>query len=284
MRRLHIGRKVTFIFGLGLAIVYAMPFLLVILNSLKGKYAILEDPIAFPEKFEFKNFTKALDRMHYWTTLTNSAIITTASLICLIVVSSMLAYYLARKHTTFSKTVFMILVASMIVPFQALMIPFTTFFGGKGTMGFLHFLKELSQVGLVVFYIGFGVAMTTFLYHGFISNIPYELDEAAKLDGASDLGVFWKVIFPMLTPVTATVAIINALWIWNDFLLPWRVLGTNSEEVWTLPLSTYTFYGMYSAEYGLAMAGLLLSVTPIVIFYFILQRQIISGISSGAVK
>ena len=151
-------------------------------------------------------------------------------------------------------------------------------------MGFLHFLKELSQVGLVVFYIGFGVAMTTFLYHGFISNIPYELDEAAKLDGASDLGVFWKVIFPMLTPVTATVAIINALWIWNDFLLPWRVLGTNSEDVWTLPLSTYTFYGMYSAEYGLAMAGLLLSVTPIVIFYFILQRQIISGISSGAVK
>jgi raffinose/stachyose/melibiose transport system permease protein len=119
------------------------------------------------------------------------------------------------------------------------------------------------------------------LYHGFISTIPTEIDEAASIDGASDMVAFWKIIFPMMRPITATVAIINALWIWNDFLLPRLVL---TEESQTLPLSTYLFYGQYSIEYGQAMAGLVLAVLPIVIFYLILQKQFISGISQGAVK
>jgi raffinose/stachyose/melibiose transport system permease protein len=139
----------------------------------------------------------------------------------------------------------------------------------------------LSMYGLVYFYVGFGVSMSTFLYHGFISNIPYELDEAAMLDGASEFTVFRRIIFPMLGPVTATVAILQALWIWNDYLLPSMVLF---REARTLPLSTYIFYGMYSSNYGQAMAGLLLSVIPIIAFYFIMQKQIISGISAGAVK
>ena len=108
-----------------------------------------------------------------------------------------------------------------------------------------------------------------------------DLDEAAAMDGASDLTIFWKIMFPMLRPVTATVAIVNALWIWNDFLLPRLVL---TQETQTLPLSTYLFYGQYSTEYGQAMAGLMLAVLPIIIFYLILQKQFISGISQGAVK
>lgn len=281
MRQLHIGRKVAFVFGLLLALAYAMPFFLVILNSLKTKYDILEDPLSIPVKFEWKNFQMAARKMDYFQALGNSLLITVISVLALIVISSMLAYYLARKNTKPSKAIFMILVASMIVPFQSLMIPFIGFFGAKGPVSALGML---STYGLVIFYMGFGVAMTTFLYHGFISNIPYELDEAAKLDGASDMTVFWRVIFPMLTPVTATVAIINALWIWNDFLLPWIVVGSKGADYHTLPLSTYIFYGMYSANYGQAMAGLLLSILPIIIFYFIMQRQIISGVSAGAVK
>jgi raffinose/stachyose/melibiose transport system permease protein len=281
MRNLHIGRKFIFLFGLLAALTYAMPFFLVILNSLKTKYDILEDPLSIPVKFEWKNFQMAARKMDYFQALGNSLLITVVSVLALIVISSMLAYYLARKHTKFSKTIFMILVASMIVPFQSLMIPFIGFFGAKGPVSALGML---STYGLVVFYMGFGVAMTTFLYHGFISNIPFELDEAAKLDGASDMTVFWRIIFPMLTPVTATVAIINSLWIWNDFLLPWIVVGSKGVDYHTLPLSTYIFYGMYSANYGQAMAGLLLSILPIIIFYFIMQRQIISGVSSGAVK
>jgi raffinose/stachyose/melibiose transport system permease protein len=206
--------------------------------------------------------------MEYFQSLTNSIVVTITSVAAIIVTSSMLAYYLARTKNKFSSATFLILVASMIVPFQALMIPFVGLFGDFGMLN--------SRTALVFFYVGFGVALSTFLYHGFISNIPYELDEAAAMDGASDF-----IIFPMLSPVTATVAIVNGLWIWNDFLLPSLVL---TQDLRTLPLRTYVFYGTYTSDYGLAMAGLVLSVAPIVLFYFVMQKQIISGVSAGAVK
>jgi raffinose/stachyose/melibiose transport system permease protein len=161
----------------------------------------------------------------------------------------------------------------MIVPFQALMLPFVGLFG--------PLVAVAAQPALVFFYVGFGVAMSTFLYHGFIKNIPTELDEAAAIDGASTFSTFRRIIFPMLSPVTATVAIINALWIWNDFLLPRLVLV---EDQRTLPLRTYVFYGTYTSDYGLAMAGLVISMLPIIGFYFLMQKQIISGVSAGAVK
>ena len=278
MKRAKIWRKFAFLLGTFLSVVYAFPFFLVIVNAFKPKKEILKNTLALPQVWDFENFQKAAQKMNYFQALVNSAVITIFSVIAIILTSSMLAYYLARKKTKFSNSIFLILVASMIVPFQSLMIPFIALYGNKGP---LAALDMLSRHGLVFFYVGFGVAMSTFLYHGFISNIPYELDEAAMLDGATDMKLFRKVIFPMLTPVTATVAIINSLWIWNDFLLPSLVLYRDSR---TLPLSTYMFYGMYSSNYGQAMAGLLLSIIPIIIFYFAMQRQIISGISSGAVK
>lgn len=164
----------------------------------------------------------------------------------------------------------------MVVPFQALMIPFSGLFGKNGLD------IPQNKFSMAFFYVGFGVALSTFLYHGFIFNIPYSLDEAAAIDGASAFGTFRKVIFPLLGPVTATVAIINALWIWNDFLLPSIVLSENDQK--TLPLRTYVFFGKYTSDYGLAMAGLLLSIVPIVVFYFVMQKRIIAGISAGAVK
>ncbi len=278
MKKSRIWKKVAFIFGIFLSAVYAFPFFLVIVNSFKPKKEILQNPLALPQSFEFENFQMAAKKMDYFQALINSLIITTTSVVAIIITSSMLAYYLARKKSKFSSVTFLVLVASMIVPFQSLMIPFIALFGRNGP---LSALEMLSRHGLVFFYVGFGVAMSTFLYHGFISNIPYELDEAAMLDGATDMKLFRKVIFPMLTPVTATVAIINSLWIWNDFLLPSLVLFRSER---TLPLSTYLFYGMYSSNYGQAMAGLLLSIIPIIVFYFVMQRQIISGISAGAVK
>ena len=172
-----------------------------------------------------------------------------------------------------AKTTFLILVASMIVPFQALMIPFISIFA--------QFVALNNRAALIFFYQGFGIALSVFLYHGFISKIPMDLDEAAAMDGASDMTIFWRIVFPMLRPITATVAIINALWIWNDFLLPRLVL---TRETQTLPLSTYLFYGQYATEYGQAMAGLLLAVLPIIVFYLMLQKHFISGISQGAVK
>ena len=250
-----------------------MPFVLVFINAFKPKFDILANPLAWPKAATWDNFQQAMEKMNFFRSLTNSIIITVLSVSALILFSSMLAYYLARTKTKFTKVTFLILVASMIVPFQALMIPFMSIFA--------QFVSLNNRAALIFFYIGFGVALSTFLYHGFISKIPTELDEAAAVDGANDFTIFWKIIFPMLRPVTATVAIVNSLWIWNDFLLPRLVL---TQETQTLPLSTYLFYGQYSTEYGQAMAGLLLAVVPIIAFFLFLQRQFISGISSGAVK
>ena len=272
-KRASLARTIIFGLGLVLSVAYVIPFFLVFVNAFKPIPEILENPLALPVSFTWDNFTQALEKMNFFMSLTNSVIITVLSVGSLIIISSMLAYYLQRTKNKFTKTTFLLLVASMIVPFQALMIPFMSIFA--------PFVSLNNQAALIFFYQGFGVALSTFLYHGFISNIPMELDEAAALDGANDFTIFWKIIFPMLKPVTATVAIINALWIWNDFLLPRLVL---TPETQTLPLSTYLFYGQYMTEYGQAMAGLLLAVIPIIAFYLVLQKQFISGISSGAVK
>ncbi len=273
IRKQSMAKKLVFTVGLVLSVSYVLPFVLVFINAFKPKYDILANPLAWPTQFTWDNFQQAMTKMNFYMSLTNSIIITVASVSALILFSSMLAYYLSRTKNKFTKTTFLILVASMIVPFQALMIPFMSIFA--------QFVSLNNRAALVFFYIGFGVALSTFLYHGFISNIPTELDEAAAVDGANDFTIFWRIIFPMLRPVTATVAIVNSLWIWNDFLLPRLVL---TPETQTLPLSTYLFYGQYSTEYGQAMAGLLLAVLPIITFYLILQKQFISGISSGAVK
>ena len=271
--RARFGRRVIFSFGSILAFAYFFPFFLVFVNSLKLKPEILANPLSIPTHISWDNFQQALTKMNFFRSLTNSIIITVLSVSLLIIFSSMMAYYLARNKNKLTKYIFLILVASMIVPFQALMIPFMA--------RFAQFVSWNNRGALIFFYIGFGVALSTFLYHGFISNIPTEIDEAASVDGASDMVAFWRIIFPMMRPITATVAIINGLWIWNDFLLP-RLVLTN--ETQTLPLSTYLFYGQYSIEYGQAMAGLVLAVIPIVIFYLFLQKQFISGISAGAVK
>lgn len=276
MKRQKMMRRVFYLLTLVLAVVYAFPLVMVILNSVKVRRDVANHPMAFPSKPEWSNFTKAIEKMEFWHALGNSFIVTIVSVVAIIVSSSLLAYYLARTKNKFSTVTFLALVASMVVPFQALMIPFVGLFGQKGLD------MPFNKYSIAFFYVGFGVAMSTFLYHGFISNIPQSLDEAASIDGASAFVTFRKVIFPLLGPVTATVAIINALWIWNDFLLPSIVLSENDQK--TVPLRTYVFYGKYTSDYGLAMAGLLLSIVPIVIFYFFMQRRIIAGISAGAVK
>lgn len=273
MRRTKYVYRFWIAIGSVLAALYAFPFFLVLINSLKGRREARTDPLALPQELLWENFTEAAERMEFWQALGNSIIVTTTSVFAIVLTSSMLAFYLARSRAKSSTAIFLILVTSMIVPFQALMIPFVGFFGELGMLS--------SRFWIVFFYVGFGVAMSTFLYVGFIKNIPMELDEAASIDGASSWTTFWRVIFPMLSPVTATVAIINGLWIWNDFLLPSIVLYEDSR---TLPLRTFVFYGQYTSDYGLAMAALVMSMIPIVIFYFAMQRQIIQGISAGAVK
>ena len=168
------------------------------------------------------------------------------------------------------------MVAAMIIPFQSIMIPLVSIYGAG-----LDVLNH--RITLIFMHTGFAMSMSVFIYQGFIkSNIPLSLEEAAHIDGATRLQIFFKIVFPLLKPTTATVIILNALAFWNDYLLPSLVLG--KKELFTLPLSTYSFYGTYSADYGVIMAALVLTVAPILVIYLLLQKQIISGVVAGAVK
>lgn len=274
MKSRRVKNLTLFVAATILFVLYIFPFVLIIINSLKSRTDIIRNPLSLPAEFSLTNFIEAFQAMNFPRTFLNSLFITVSSLLIIILFSSMLAYFLSRWDWRMNKFIFLILVLSMLVPFQVLMIPFVTIFGNFGLFN--------SRISLIFFYLGFGVAQATFLFHGFIKSIPREIEEAALVDGASRVKVFFQIIFPMLKPITSTIAILNVLWIWNDFWLPSLVLS--SPEVLTIPLSTASFFGRFSAEFGIAMAALILAIIPIVIFYLILQKKIIKGIVDGALK
>lgn len=272
------SRTILFIVMCLVYLFYMIPFIMVLINAFKEKRDIVTNPLSLtPEKgFTLANFTKAFDKMNFLSSFGNSLFITGLSTLGVIVLSAMTAYYFVRIKNKVSNVFFSLMVASMIIPFQAIMIPLVYIYGAK--------LNLLDHRGTLIFmHIGFAMSMSVFIYHGFIkSNIPMSLEEAANLDGCTKIQTFFKVVFPLLKPTTATLVILNVLAFWNDYLLPSLVL--TSKPLLTLPLSTYTFYGTYSADFGTIMAALVLTVLPILVLYLILQKQIISGVVAGAVK
>lgn len=261
-----------------LFIAFMFPFLMVILNSFKTKVDILRSPLSLsPSKgFSVENYIEAFGTMNYLQAFANSFFITGLATLFVTLFSAMCAYYYVRHNNKFSKIFSTLMSASMIIPFQAIMIPLVYIYGAKlGITG--------HRLTLVFMHTGFAMSMSTFIYQGFIkSNIPLALEEAAKIDGCGQYRTFFQIVFPLLGPTTATLVILNVLAFWNDYLLPSLILTVKS--LYTLPLSTYSFYGTYSADYGLIMAALVMTVLPILILYFILQKVIISGIVAGAVK
>lgn len=269
--------KLNIIKTIGLIIVlflYIVPFLFVIVNSFKTRKDIILNPLALPKSINFDNYFSAFDKMSYIHAFTNSLIITFFSVVLIIICSSMTAYFLVRKRSKYTEIMFLILVASMIIPFQGIMIPLVKIYGSIGMLN--------NKWTLIYMYIGFGAALAVFMYHGFIKSIPIELEEAAMIDGCTRLQIFWKIVFPLLKPTTMTIAILDVLWIWNDFLLPSLVLIKATER--TLPLSTYYFYGTYTVDYGLSMAGLILTIIPVIIVYLFMQKSIINGVLQGSIK
>ncbi len=261
-----------------LFLLYMVPFVLVILNSFKIKRDIIKNPFAFiPEKgFVLENYAVAFEKMNFLRSFGNSLMVTGLATLFVIVLASMAAYYFVRSKNLFSTICFSLMAASMIIPFQAIMIPLVSIYGAG-----LHMLNH--RITLIFLHTGFAMSMSVFIYQGFIkSSIPIALEEAACLDGCSKVQTFFHVVFPLLKPVTATLVILNVLAFWNDYLLPSLVLG--KKQIMTLPLSTYAFYGTYSADYGTIMAGLVLTVAPILVLYLFLQKQIINGVVAGAVK
>lgn len=260
-------------------IAYMFPFLMVIINSLKQKRDIIKDPFSWLftiKGLSFDNFVKAFTQMDFMNAFKNSLIVTVSATVLVTILASMLAYYIVRHNNGISKITFALMVASMIIPFQAIMIPLVSIYGGT-----LNILNH--RFTLIFMHTGFSMAMSVFMFHGFIKgNVPIALEEAACIDGCTHARTFFQIVLPLLKPIISTMVILNALAFWNDFLLPSLVL--TDKKLLTLPLSTYSFYGTYSADYGTIMAGLLLCVLPILILYVVLQKQIIGGVVAGAVK
>ncbi|MBU3188073.1 carbohydrate ABC transporter permease [Clostridium bowmanii] len=275
MKKLNFKLNIIKIIGLTVVLVlYIVPFMFVLFNSFKTRKDIILNPLALPKSINFDNYISAFDKMGYMHAFTNSLIVTIFSVLLIIIFSSMTAYFLVRKRTKYTQIMFFILVASMIIPFQGIMIPLVKIYGSIGMLN--------NKWALIYMYIGFGAALAVFMYHGFIKSIPIELEEAAMIDGCTRFQIFWKIVFPLLKPTTMTIAILDVLWIWNDFLLPSLVLIKAAER--TLPLSTYYFYGTYTVDYGLSMAGLILTIIPVIIVYLFMQKSIINGVLQGSIK
>ena len=254
-----------------IAVVYIFPALLIVMNSLKTDAQINLNPVSLPTSFNIGNFIIAWQTIHFPKALLNTFIITLLSTIGIILVGSMAAYVMVRIKSRLSWITYLIFTFSILVPFQTFMVPL------------VMLSKDLhlqSIAGIVPIYWGLGCPIAVFMFHGFIKGVPIELEEAATIDGANIFHIFFKIVFPLLTPIVATIAILDVLWIWNDFLLPLIVLPKQS----TLQLAQYGFFSQFRREYGPATASLVLSSVPVVAFYLAMQRYIVKGIMAGAVK
>lgn len=261
-----------------LLVMFLFPFFMVIVNVFKTKGDITSNPLAIvgAHGFTFKNFPQAIKKMNFLGAFSNSLIITVSSTVLTIVFASMTAYVMVRRKWKITAILFAMMIASMVIPFQVLMIPLVSLYGG--TLGILN-----HRTTLIFMHVGFSLSMATFMFHGAVkTNVPLALEEAATIDGCTSWQTYWKIVFPILKPTVATVAIIDAMAFWNDYLLPSLVLGR--KELYTLPIATQVFYGTFSTDIGLIMAALLLAMAPILVLYLFLQRYIVEGVTAGAVK
>ena len=277
-RKKQITNIIMMIVLIIMLLMFIAPFILVVVNVFKTKGDINSDPLALIGKhgFTIKNFPEAIKKMNFWTVFGNSVLITCSATILTILFSAMAAFVIARNKWKATAILFSLMVASMVIPFQVLMVPIVSVYGG-----IFNVLNH--RLTLIFMHVGFSVSMATFMFDGAIrTNIPLGLEEAAEIDGCTRWQTFWKIVFPLLSPTIATVTIIDAMAFWNDYLLPSLVLGR--KELYTIPIATQAFYGTYSTDIGLVMAALLLAMLPILILYMFLQKYIVSGVTSGAVK
>ncbi|MGD1822581.1 MAG: carbohydrate ABC transporter permease [Pleomorphochaeta sp.] len=260
-----------------LTIAFLAPIFIVFYNSFKLKFYINDKPFAIPFNTDMyagmSNYETGVDKIHFFRAFGYSLFITVFSVLAITFITSMLAWYLTRVKTKFTSITFSLLMFSMIVPFQ--MVMFTM----SKTANLLHLDNP---IGIIILYVGFGCGLATFLFSGFIKSVPIALEEAAMIDGATPVVTFFQIVLPMLKPTAITVAILNTMWVWNDYLLPYLTIGNDYK---TIPVAIQYLRGGYgSVDMGAMMAMLVLAMIPVIIFYLICQKFIISGVVAGAVK
>lgn len=268
-----------------LFVVFMLPFVIVVLNSMRSNAEIINAPIGIPANLStfFSNVKEVWNNplFNFLAACRDSLIITILSLAVISIFSAMAAWVLVRNKTWWSNVLFMTYVAAMVIPFQVVMFPLLTWFKSLGD--FIHIPMLRSYQGIVFAYLGFGEAMSIFIFHGFIKGIPLELEEAADIDGCSRAGIFFNIVFPLLQPVFVTVLVLNGLWIWNDYLLPLLVLGA-AGDIRTIPLAVQGFNGAFVKQWNLIMVSTLLAMTPIIILYIFAQKYIVQGMVDGSIK
>lgn len=278
MKNRNVAKQVIFhIILLAMACITLYPLLFLLFNAFKSNNEILNTPIAAPTTWTFQYILNAAQQIHFVESIWITFVVTFCSILILVVVSSLAAWAMVRSKSKLGSFMYLMFAAAMLVPFQSLMYPLINLFESMG-------MKNLP--GLIFMYGGFGVSMSIFLYHGFVKSIPASLEEAALIDGANLFQMFFNVVFPLMKSTTVTVIVINAMWIWNDYLLPFLVIG-NKQGVKTLTLELY-FAKLQSGQYGnpweLIFPAVFVTIIPIIILYIILQKYIISGVVDGAVK
>ncbi|WP_308636762.1 carbohydrate ABC transporter permease [Paenibacillus silvisoli] len=258
-----------------LALLFLSPFYFVIANSFKTLGEILLNAARWPTEYHWDNYSKVWEQIDFPRVFMNSILITVFSVAGIVLISTMCAYRLVRSPSTFNKILFNALVASMIIPFQSIMLQLVRVTSLIELRGHIY--------GIVACYLGFGLPLSMFLFHGFIKSVPIEIEEAAVVDGSSPYGVFWRIVFPLLSPIIVTVVILNTLWIWNDYLLPVLVIGGN-RDLTTIPLGITKFFGQYTKQWNLALPGLAIGIAPVIAFFLFLQKYIVEGITAGSIK
>lgn len=271
------GNKVIFFVLLALSVLFLVPIIIVIINSFKSRIYISSQPLKLPNAETFvalENYINGVTSSDFFSAFLRSLFITVVSVVLIVLFASMAAWYIVRSNSKITKGIYYMLVFSMIVPFQMVMY----------TMTYVTNRANLDNVfGITFVYLGFGAGLSVFMLCGFIKSIPLEIEEAAMIDGASPIQAFFTVVFPMLKPTAITVAILNTMWIWNDYLLPYLVLGSDKKTIpVAIQLAMQGAYG--STDYGGFMAMLVLAIVPIIIFYIFCQKFIIKGVVAGAVK
>ncbi|HBH12628.1 MAG: ABC-type transporter, integral membrane subunit [Clostridiales bacterium 38_11] len=266
-------------------LVTLFPFFIVIINSAKSSLEIITEPIALPRHWPqmLANIKEiwTSPSIRYASSVYSSVLITTISLITISVFSAMAAWVLVRRKTGIATVILLLFISGLIIPFQVVMFPLVALFRIiNETLG-IRLLREYH--GMIFAYIGFGAPLAVFMFHGFIKSIPLELEEAALLDGCSKPQIFFLIVMPILKPIFVTVSILNAIWIWNDFLLPSLILGIG-QDIQTIPLAIAGFAGSFVKKWDLIMTAVLMAAAPVIVGFIIAQKQIIKGMVSGSIK
>lgn len=279
------ARKLTFKWAIGcivlsIAMLWLVPFISMLLSSFKADYetnsiSMNESFWKLPIRWRTENYSQAINKINFSTTFLNSLIITICSNIVIILFSSMAAWQLLRMKKWYSKVIFYSLLVTMIIPFQAIMIPLIQ------NSRKMHLINI---PGLILVYGGFGMAQSTFMMHGFLKAVPSSLEEVAKIEGYGPIRVYFRIILPLLKPIIITVILLNTMWIWNDFLLP-RLWNLENSSVSTMPVMlNVRFSGSFNTRLNLMMAGITIMIIPAIVFFILLQKRIIGGVTRGSIK